>query len=111
MQKGVHFTSPARCARFVGRMSSIGYEDGIQSGDLPAAADDMLVCDRCGSFALLCWSWGKRLCPDCRARAYPALATPPTLRNLIAEGLRLLPALGLRGVAVALVPLPFTLAL
>jgi hypothetical protein len=92
-------------------MSGIRYEDGVSVGEGPAVIGLDLACDRCGTFAPLCWSWGKRLCAECRARAHPVLTTPSTVRTLVVESCKVLPALGLRGVVLTLALLPLTLAL
>src|SRR5262245_32231583 len=92
-------------------MAGIVYEDGIARGQPQPASAEPLACDRCGTYALLTWSWDKRLCPECCARRHPALAGPVSVRSLVAESVRLLPAVGLAGVAISLAPLPLVVAL
>ena len=88
----------------------VTYVDGVQL--VPSKVEGgLLACDRCGTFAELSWTWGKRYCDACRERQHPALSTPRNAGRLIVESVKLLPAIGWRGALVALLPLPFTLAL
>jgi hypothetical protein len=87
------------------------HTDGVLVGTLPAVEGGQRPCDRCGTFADLSWTWSKRLCAECRERQHPALRSPRTAATLIRESFTLLPTFGWRGLPVALLPLPFTLAL
>jgi hypothetical protein len=82
------------------------YQTAIHKGPLELVSDDPLACDRCGTFALLHWSWGRRLCDACLARQHPTLTSDRRAGTLIRESLRVLAQLGLGAVAVALAPLP-----
>lgn len=92
-------------------MNDIVYDVQIQTGPATEVASEPLACDRCGSFALLRWSWGRRLCAACIDRQHPMLSSGRTASRLIAESVRLLSAIGIAGVLIALVPLPLTYAL
>jgi hypothetical protein len=93
-----------------GREIEVGYQDGVQAEGQPPLVDGgVLACDRCGEFADLRWSWGRRLCAECLARQHATQSTPRTARVLLMEALKLLPALGMRGVLGTLLPLPFVL--
>ncbi|HEX2677006.1 MAG TPA: hypothetical protein VHM19_10210 [Polyangiales bacterium] len=86
------------------------YSDGVQRGAPLEVPGGEQACERCGTFAALTWSWGRKLCPECRARLHPALTTPRKTLVLVREIFSLLPAIGWRGVLVTLAPLPFVAA-
>jgi hypothetical protein len=94
-----------------GAMNEVRYDVGLQNGPPSEVGSEPLPCDRCGSFGLLRWSWGRRLCAECLDRQHPALTSGRSFRRVLGDSVRFIPAIGVGGVIAALAPLPFVLAL